>query len=46
VDCGLMRDNPAFTRNEGRTVAKNPVPAANQKNRGLEEKSKLQLVTM
>ena len=46
VDCGLMRERPAFTRNDGRTVAKNAVPAASQKNRGLEEKSKLQLVTI
>ena len=46
VDCGLMRDRPAFTRNDGKTVAKKPVPAASQKNRGLEEKSTLRLVTI
>jgi hypothetical protein len=43
VDCGEMRESPAFTMNDGRTVAKNPVPAASQKNLGLEEKSKLRL---
>ena len=44
VDCALMRERPAFTRNDGNTVAKKAVPAESQKNRGEDEKSKLRLV--
>lgn len=46
VDCGLMRESPALTRNDGSTVAKKPVPAESQKNRGDDEKSKLWLTTI
>lgn len=38
---GVVLDNPAFTKNDGITVAKIAVPADSQKKRGLDEKSKL-----
>ena len=46
VVCGVVRDNPALTRNDGMTVAKIAVPAESQKNLGDDEKSKLRLTTI
>ena len=43
---GVVLDNPAFTRNDGMTVAKIAVPAESQKNLGDDEKSKLRLTTI
>ena len=46
VVCGVVRDRPAFTKNDGVTVAKIAVPADSQKKRGLDEKSKPLLTTI
>jgi hypothetical protein len=45
VVCGVVLDNPAFTKNDGITVAKIAVPAESQKNLGEDEKSKPLLTT-